>query len=405
MDQQPDNHRRRFIQAGAVAGAGLLVTACGGGNNATGNGPYLNEPGNQPADNADTTPPAPGKLGTVVGGGVMADEQGAKAFFTGVIDLDAEKPAARPIEGIGFLGHGFTPRLDKPHVVMITEKHGQGCLELDLTGGKVLRKVTPGAGREFYGHSAFSPDGKLWYCTEADTEDGSYNGVLAIRDAQSMELRDQTFPTHGVSPHDCILIDDGATLVITNGGGPVGHADEPACVAYVNVKTGEARKLLKFKNDKINAGHIAMTSRGELVCVSAPRDGIDSASDDWRGAITFYHPDKDSFVTADDPIRSQMKGETLSVAINEKTMIVAATNPAGNIVTFWDFKTGKLVKSLTDFKSPRGISLSLDGRWFILTHDQATNLTRIDADTLEPEARPAVETSYISGSHNFVFDL
>src|SRR5690606_26573025 len=135
-------------------------------------------------------------------------------------------------------------------------------------------RVKTVGGREFYGHSSFSPDGKLWYCTEAETGDGSYHGVLAVRDADSLELRDKTFPTHGVAPHDCILIDDGATLVITNGGGPLDRDDELPCVAYVDVKTGEARRVLKFSNRKINAGHIAMTSRGELVCVSAQREGI-----------------------------------------------------------------------------------------------------------------------------------
>ena len=394
--------RRRFIKVSALASAGLL-SACGSGNDAAN---VSKNAANQAGNDTACNPPAnSGHRGTVVGGGRAPDESGTMKFFIGVIDLDADTPAARPIQNVGFLGHGFTPRLDKPHVVLVTEKHGQGCIEIDLSTGKLLRRVSAGAGREFYGHSAFSPDGKLWYCTEAQTENGSYDGVLAVRDASTMELHDKAFPTHGVSPHDCILIDDGATLVITNGGGPVDSVDEPASVAYVNVKTGEARKLLKFKDQKINAGHIAMTSRGELVCVSAPRDGIPNDSADWRGAITFYHPDTDQFITADDPIRAEMKSETLSVAINEKTMIVAATNPAGNLVTFWDFKTGKLVKPLRDFKMPRGISMSLDGRWYILTHDQSTQMTLIDAETLEPQGTPVVDMTYIAGSHNFVFDL
>lgn len=391
-----DNSRRRFLQAGSLAGASLLAASCGGGNNAP-------APTNQ---NADAPPaPVPGKLGTAVGGGKLADEAGNAMFYVGVVNLDVASPNARPIPEIGFLGHGFTPRIDKPHVVLITEKHGQGCCEVDLLQGRILRRVKTVAGREFYGHSSFSPDGKLWYCTEADTGDGSYHGVLAVRDADSLELRDEAFPTHGVAPHDCILIDDGATLVITNGGGPLDHDNELPCVAYVDVKTGEKRRLLTFKDKRINAGHIAMTSRGELVCVSAPREGIPSSDPAFLGAISFYDPARDTVTTAEDPVRAKMKGETLSVAINEKTMIVGATNPAGNIVTFWDFLSGKLVKQYEDFKSPRGISMSLNGKYFVLTHDQATQITLIDAETLEPQDKPLVDTSYISGSHNFVFDL
>lgn len=395
-----DNSRRRFLQAGSLAGVSLLATSCGGGNNAP---KSANQPANQASENPPT--PVPGKLGTVVGGGKLADEAGNAMFYVGVVNLDVTSPQAKPIPEIGFLGHGFTPRIDKPHIVLITEKHGQGCCEVDLLQGKILRRVKTVGGREFYGHSSFSPDGKLWYCTEAETGDGSYHGVLAVRDADSLELRDKTFPTHGVAPHDCILIDDGATLVITNGGGPLDRDDELPCVAYVDVKTGEARRVLKFSNRKINAGHIAMTSRGELVCVSAPREGIPNGDPDYLGAISFYDPAKDAVTTAEDPVRAKMKGETLSVAINEKTMIVGATNPAGNIVTFWDFRSGKLVKQYEEFKSPRGISMSLNGKYFVLTHDQATQLTLIDAETLEPQGKPLVDTSYISGSHNFVFDL
>lgn len=397
MKNLENGARRRFLQAGALIGAGMvLLPGCGNGNNIS---------TSNTSDNAAGPVPEPprrlDKRGTVVGGGALPGGE----FFVGIVDLDAAKPAARHPQDIGFLGHGFTPRIGKPEIVMITEKHGEGCVEYDLKQGKVLRRVPAPSGREFYGHSSFSPDAKLWYATEAETDDGSYSGVLAVRDADSLELRDKTFPTHGVAPHDCILVDDGETLVITNGGGPLGNSDEPAGVAYVNVKTGEARKVLKFKNAKINAGHIAMSSKGELVCVSAPRDGIESSSDDWRGAITFYHPGKDEFVTAEDPIRARMKGETLSVAFDEVTRVVAATNPSGHLLTFWNFDTGKLVKSTDQFKSPRGVSLTLDGKFFVLTHDVSTMMTLIDAETLEPQSAPVVDQCFISGSHNFIFDL
>ncbi|MBZ0136831.1 MAG: DUF1513 domain-containing protein [Planctomycetes bacterium] len=390
--------RRTFIHTGLLAGAGLAVAAC---NRDGGNG-NSDAPTNQAGETPQPDyPPRLDIRGTVIGGGAGSDGQ----FFVGIIDLDQDKPTALHMEEIGFLAHGFTPRLDRPHVVMVTEKHGKGCLEIDLKARKILRRVETVAGREFYGHSAFSPDGKLWYATEADIGDGSYTGVLAVRDADSMDLREEDFPTHGIAPHDCILIDDGDTLVITNGGGPIHATDEPAGVAYVNVKTGEARRVLKFKTDRINAGHIAMSSKGELVCVSAPRDGIENSSDDWLGAISFYHPDQDRLITADDPIRAKMKGETLSVAFDEKTRVVAATNPAGHIITFWDFDTGKLIKSMEEFKSPRGVSLTLDGKQFVVTHDIKTHMSLIDADSLEPQSKPIIDTSYISGSHNFVFNL
>jgi hypothetical protein len=395
-------HRRRFMAGGVVAGATLLA-ACG--KDATGD-----NTGNaaQPATPREFKR---GNLGTIIGGGKMASPGGQVQFFVGLVDLDADTPKAQVIENIGFLGHGFSPNPVNPSTAIVCEKHGPGCCEIDLVKRKVLRRIKTVPGREFYGHGAFTPDGKTFYATEANTGDNSYDGVLAVRDGESFELRPEKFPTHGVSPHDCILVDDGDTLVVTNGGGPVDNADEPAGIAYVNVRTGEARRKLKFKDGKINAGHIAITGKGELVCVSAPRDGIPQHKDgapnpEWRGAITFYDPHKDRLVTADDPIRAKMRGETLSVAIHEPSMVVAATNPSGDLITFWDFHTGKLVHHIEgEFKWPRGISLTLDGNYFAVTYDEQTHLQLIDAETFKPISAPRVETSYISGSHNIAYDL
>lgn len=392
--------RRRFLAGTAAAG---LLAACG-------------KPAeNAPANRGEPEPPKPrefkrGNLGTVIGGGVAVTDAG-KAWFVGIVNLDAEKPEAATIDDIGFLGHGFTPNPVKPETAVVCEKHGPGCCEIDLVKRRVLRRIKTTAGRQFYGHGAFSPDAKLFYCTEAETGNYSYRGVLAVRDGASFELRSENFPTHGVAPHDCILVDNGETLVITNGGGPIDKPDEPASVAYVDVKSGNARRVLKFRDDKINAGHIAITGKGELVCVSAPRDGIEQkikgeSNPGWVGAITFYDPATDKLTTADDPIRAKMKGETLSVAIHEPSMIVAATNPAGDLLTFWDFRTGKLVHSIEgELKWPRGVSLTLDGNYFAVTYDQQTHLALIDAQTFKVIEQSKVDRTFISGSHNIVYKL
>lgn len=383
-----------------MAGAYLLA-GCGGETTPT----------SKPA------PPKPrvferGNLGTVIGGGRSPNfETGGVTHFVGLVDLDQAAPEAATISDIDFLGHGFAPNPIKPHTAVVTEKHGPGCCEIDMKLRRLLRRITTRADRHFYGHGAFSPDGKLFYCTEAMVGDYSYRGVLAVRDGESFELLNENFPTHGVKPHDCILVDDGDTLVVTNGGGLVDQPEQPASVAWVDVRSGEARRVLTIRDARLNAGHIAVTSRGELVCVSAPRDGINEKNGDtpnakWLGGISFFDPARDRLVTTEDPIRAKMRGETLSVAIHEPSMIVAATNPSADLVTFWDFRTGKLVKAMEgEFKWPRGVSLTLDGNYFALTYAKETHLVLINAETLEPVTESIVETSYIAGSHNITYDL
>lgn len=392
MKPHTDQSRRRFLQAGMAAiGAPLLLSACGGGSN------NAATPANVAANSV--TPPAnapstPGKMGSLVGFGTTGEHK-----FIGVVDLDRDRNVTSQ-QDINFLGHGFAPNPARRHLAVISEKHGKGCVEWDMRARKVTRKLETTADREFYGHGAFTPDGKTLFVVETVVGDGSFSGVITVRDGDSYTIQGE-FPSFGTAPHDVLLVDDGRTLVITNGGGAAGTDDLP-CVTYVDVKSRSLKTRLTFNTTRINAGHLAMTSRGELVVVSAPREGI--TGDNPTGGITFYAPGGE-MRTAEDPIVKRMKLETLSVAIHEPTMIVAATNPAGNLVTFWDFKDARLVKSMDQFQAPRGISLTLDGRFFALTFDKATHAILIDAKTLEPVESTRVDQTFISGSHNYVYDM
>ena len=62
----------------------------------------------------------------------------------------------------------------------------------------------------------FSPDGALLYATENDFDNAA--GMVGIYDARAVSSAIGEFPTHGVGPHELLLLDDGATLAIANGG-------------------------------------------------------------------------------------------------------------------------------------------------------------------------------------------
>lgn len=375
----------------------VWLPACGGDGR---DGPPGDNRDNAPGGNSPNTPPTlqRGGLGTVIGPGQTGDGQ----FWVGIVDLDSPAPEVRTIDDIHFFGHGVSPNPVKPRTAVIFEKHGKGCAEVDLKDARTLRKIETVRGREFYGHGAFTPDGKTLYATETVVGDRSYDGVVAVRDGESFELKG-TFPTYGVKPHDCLLIDGGETLVITNGGAPLGNGDIRPSVTYVDVPTRSLKEEIKFPTKSINAGHLAITRKGELVVVSAPRDGLSKTA---PGAISFYTPGGELRTNLDHPIRKKMLGETLSVAIHEPSMIVGATNPAGHLITFWDFKSGELVKSFDgDFKNARGISMTLDQRYFAVTYDRQTRLVLIDAETLEPVEESYMGTTFMSGSHNLVHDL
>ena len=352
---------------------------------------------------------AAGPVGVMLGGGAIRHvERGTTTFHLALLDLDAlghapidEHDDRSRVIAIDFMAHGITQSPHDPRRFVMFEKHGPGCcvVELDLAGGtgEVVQTIAPGEGRQFYGHGVFTKDGALLLCTE--TAIGDHNrGVIAVRDAHDFSLRGE-FPSYGRAPHDCMLVDDGATLLVSNGGSPPGEPDPPN-VAWVDVATQQLRERVAIPDDRVNAGHLAYTRAGELAVVSAPRDGLPPESS--RGGIALRRSDGE-LVSIREPraLVEGLLGETLSVAIHEPTGIVGATTPLANVVTFWRMSDGSLVHKLR-VPVPRGIALSVSGDEFIVNFGTPPRAARVDARTLAAMQVEGNRRGYLSratGSH------
>lgn len=342
------------------------------------------------------------------GGAIKSTATGETSFHFARLDMDragtgstdeSSPPVTVPLP---FLAHGVVQSPHDPHLFLLFEKHGPGCCALDLANDAIRETITTAPNRQFYGHGAFSADGSLLYCTETDLED-RHQGYIAVRDGRDFRYLGD-FPTHGLAPHDCMLRDGGRTLVITNGGSAHGQSADAPAVTWVDVGSGQLLRREPVTSDRINTGHLAMTDAGGLAVVSAPREGLPK---DGEGGISLRGPDG-TLTTIREPrdTTSLMKGETLSVAIHEPTGIVAATNPEGHIVTFWELESGKLVGSLR-VPSPRGIAISLDGRDFVVTFGVTAKAARIDARSLKPADAPGNRDGYVcavTGSHIYLLD-
>ncbi len=76
--------------------------------------------------------------------------------------------------------------------------------------------LTAAEGRHFYGHGAFSPDGKLLYASENDFDNA--RGIVGIYDATDGFRRIDEWSSGGVGPHDMLLSADARYLCVANGG-------------------------------------------------------------------------------------------------------------------------------------------------------------------------------------------
>lgn len=332
------------------------------------------------------------RLGTIIGGGAygVSDQPTARRYALTLADLD--RGTVEELE-VTFTVHGFAPDPTRARRAVCFEKQGPGGCEVDLRALGVTRAVPPTAGRVFYGHGVFSRDGALLFAVETDPRDR--RGVVVVRDGRSLAVVGE-FPSYGDAPHDCQVIDGGATLVMTNGGGPAA----PPSVVFVDVRTAELRERLPIAEARWNAGHVAVTEAGDVVCVSAPRDGL--GRDELGGVSVGARGGGLRALTEPAPVVGALRGESLSVAIDPAQGLIGVTTPSAGRLTFWDLATGALRRELR-LPLARGLCRTLDGSAFVVSH-AGGQLDRIDPARLELDPATTVTGTKLSGSHLYAWD-
>lgn len=336
------------------------------------------------------------KLGVLVGGTRFGDPAtGATRFSFDILDLDVESPEPRRVM-LDFLAHGFAVHPRRPGQAALLEKRGPGGAYVDLEERAVIRPIRPMPGHHFYGHGAFSREGDALFAVETDL--GSNGGAISVRDAEGFEVIDQ-FPTYGMAPHDCLLIEDGKTLVITNGGGRIG-TDDFGSVAFVDVASRKLLEEHKISAPAINAGHVAVGKGREFVVISAPRDGL---PEEDIGGVSVRLRGK-AIRTAREPsaVTSQMKGESLSVCIHDETRTALVTHPYGDFISFWNMDKGALFATLA-LPNARGVTLTRDRRYYAVAFGPAASVLLIQASPLRPLLDRPISARVFGGSHIYTW--
>lgn len=417
-EMTPNPDRRKFLKAGAALTGGALLapwlTSCGGANDAptTGNQAAGNA-GNAAGDAGETDndrqpvdqPPArkthpPMKRGSLLGGGKRIYDDGTERWGFTMLNLDVERgqiPNPRWIE-VGFFVHGVVKNPTDPGRMLLVEKQRHGGCEVDIEKGEVIQTVKPARGCEFYGHAAFSPDAAYVYTTEYVSEE--YTGRISVRDGRTFEVLDH-FPSHGEWPHDCFFIDGGRVMVVTNGGGPIG-GEEPS-VAYIEVATGKLLEKLSFTNPNIRAGHLLLSSKEDLAVACAVRQGFREKED--QSALCLRPKGGEwRIMTEPADVCAAMTGETLSLAMHEPSGVVVATNPWADLVTYWSMPEQRFLGKLTGLKQPKGVAMTLDGEFFVITYGLDPHIVLVSTKSLKRIKGSDIPVN-ISGSHVFVHDF
>lgn len=114
-------------------------------------------------------------------------------------------------------GHDIAVCPGSGRCLAFARRPGTFAVLFDPAGRRAPLMITAVPGRHFYGHGAFSPDGRLVYATENDYE--AARGVIGVYDVSGdRPMRLGQMWSGGTGPHDILPLPDGKTLVVANGG-------------------------------------------------------------------------------------------------------------------------------------------------------------------------------------------
>jgi hypothetical protein len=231
---------------------------------------------------------------------------------------------------------------------VFARRPGTFAVVIDLDRAEALYRIDAAAGRHFYGHGAFSPDGRHLFTSENDFEAG--RGVIGIRDAADGYRQVGEFASQGVGPHEVALMPDGATLVAANGGIRT-HPDNDRAIlnldtmqpslAYLDLATGRLGGAFELapRLHRLSIRHLAVNSDGVVALAMQyegdKRDRVPLVGLHEGGAIRL--------LDAPPGLERRMRQYAGSVAFDQGGRLLAVSCPRGNLITFWHAKTGRMV--------------------------------------------------------------
>ncbi len=268
-------------------------------------------------------------------------------------------------------GHSFAIDPARGRAVAFGRQPGFFALVMDLADGKALGRLPLPDDRHFFGHGAFSVDGTRLFATENDFDAG--RGVIGVYDARPGAgwQRLGEFDSGGIGPHELVLLPDGATLCVANGG-LLTHPDygkttlnlstmQPS-LAYLDARDGRLLEQVVLPPElfQLSIRHLAIDAAGD-VWFACQHQG--SAAEDppllgrhCRGAAP-------QLLRAPSAVQRALRNYIGSIAADGQGLI-AASSPVGGQVAWWDARDGECL-GMTARADGCGVAPLGDGRFVV----------------------------------------
>ncbi|MDP3526327.1 MAG: DUF1513 domain-containing protein [Hoeflea sp.] len=265
-------------------------------------------------------------------------------------------------------GHGFASSARADFLVAFARRPGNFAVALHkLSAAAPVAFHTP-ADRHFYGHGVFSADGRVLFAAENAFETGE--GVIGLYDATSGFTRIREFLTHGIGPHEIVLMPDGKTLCVANGGIRT-HPDQgrhklnlptmAPSIALIDTGTGSllSSHALPPRLHRLSLRHMAVDARHQ-VWIGGQYEG--DMMDDVP--VLARLSDAEGLVAIDLPEDAALAlGKYAgSVAMGQDGVTLAIASPKGGAVVTLDTRSGR---PLRIDPAPRSCGVQAMGDGFV----------------------------------------
>jgi uncharacterized protein len=283
-----------------------------------------------------------GMLDDAAGSGVTAGDLIAACrrpdgnYSVVVLALDGTVLRELPLEG---RGHDIALDRASGQAVVFARRPGSFALAFDVQDRREPVLFTTPANRHFYGHGVFSRDGRLLYATEHDNETRA--GLIGVYNATGGYKRIGEIPTYGIGPHEVILLSDGKTLAVANGGIET-HIEtgreklnldsmQPS-LAFIDSTNGRllSQHVQSAGLHKLSIRHLAQDARG-AVWFGCQWEGADPDTPELVGCAGLDQPLR--IIEPSKPMGAALAGYIGAVALSGDGRLLAASAPrAGRIV-------------------------------------------------------------------------
>jgi hypothetical protein len=268
-------------------------------------------------------------------------------------------------------GHDVTYSPVTGRAVVFARQPGMFAVVFDPAGREPPVTIPSSEGRHFFGHGVFSPDGKLLYATENDFD--NTRGVIGVFDVAAGYKRTGEFDTYGIGPHEMILLPDGKTFAIANGGIET-HPDYGR--AELNLDTMDPSLSFVDSTDGRLVGQLRLSSDQHQLSIR--HMVVDAQNRIWFGCQfrgeKSDRPQLIGYATLDGEIKlielppgelDSLRNYVGGLAISDDGRTILASSPVGGAVLTIDAETSR-AGPLFELRSTCGAAPDVSG--FVITN-------------------------------------